>query len=54
VVDDIFTTGATMTVYAELMENAGASLEGGIALFRYEDSRALLNPDMFAQIAPAM
>lgn len=51
VVDDIFTTGATMTVYAELMEEAGATLAGGAALFRYEDTRPLLNPEMFPPLA---
>jgi predicted amidophosphoribosyltransferase len=51
VVDDIFTTGATMTVYAELMEAAGATLAGGAALFRYEDSLQLLNPALFRTIA---
>jgi hypothetical protein len=51
VVDDIFTTGATMTVYAELMEAAGASLAGGVAMFRYENSLPLKNPTLFPPLA---
>ncbi len=46
-IDDIFTTGATMTVYAELMEQKRASLDGGVALFRYENSLPLRNPAIF-------
>jgi predicted amidophosphoribosyltransferase len=51
VVDDVFTTGATMTVYAELMEAAGASLAAGAALFRYENNLQLLNPELFPREA---
>lgn len=51
VIDDVFTTGSTMSVYAELMEQHGAALYGGATAFRYEDSLELKNPAMYPELS---
>lgn len=46
-VDDVFTTGATLEAYEEAIVAAGGFVVGAVVLMKYENAEDLMNPNLF-------